>query len=62
MTPPPALVIELAIEADPIAYVTATNSAEADALRNWLVSNQENLGQQVEVILDQVEHIREATA
>jgi hypothetical protein len=58
MTRPPELIISIPVEGAVSAYVTAQSSAEADALRNWLVSHEEDLRDQVGEVLDQVHLIR----
>jgi hypothetical protein len=55
---PPALVIELAVEAEPRAYITATSEAEAAGLRDWLVTHQNAIQERVDAILDTVDQIR----
>jgi hypothetical protein len=55
---PPAIVITIEVEGRPSAHVTAQSSAEADALRDWLVSQEDDLRDQVGEILDQAHLIR----
>jgi hypothetical protein len=58
MTRPPELVIVIPVEASVRAYVTVANSAEADGLRDWLISNEDAIHDQVGEVLDQVHLIR----
>jgi hypothetical protein len=59
VTSKPVMLIALEVEAAPKVIVSAANSAEADDLRNWIVSNEEKLVEQVVEIIESAELIRE---
>jgi hypothetical protein len=55
---PPELVITVPVEGSVSAFVTATTEAEAAALKQWILSHEDDIRDQVNGVLDQAELIR----